>query len=98
MAQERLQHVAEIQRSHCPAVMVLAAESVQQACHANGLTLAELLRPFGVIRQLNGTVGGECDRASRAAAAAAATPVPAALRCAPRRCLKLGRRVVLQCR
>lgn len=56
---ERLQIVkAELQRSHCPAVMVLAHPQVEAACNLNGLTLAELLRPFGVIRQLNGTVGG----------------------------------------
>ncbi|KAL4852692.1 Trafficking protein particle complex subunit 8 [Chlorella vulgaris] len=55
---ERLQIVkAELQRSHCPAIMVLAHPQVEAACNLNGLTLAELLRPFGVIRQLNGTVG-----------------------------------------
>ena len=58
---ERLKQVrAGLQRSHCPVVMVLAAPAVDAACtQRNGLTLAELLRPFGVIRQLNGTVGGE---------------------------------------
>ena len=60
-AMERLQAVkAGLQRAHCPAVMVLAHPSVEAACtQRNGLSLAELLRPYGVIRQLNGTVGGE---------------------------------------
>ena len=58
---ERLLAVkADLQRSHCPAVMTLAHPSVEAACtQRNGLSLAELLRPFGVIRQLNGSVGGE---------------------------------------
>lgn len=57
---ERLQEVkATLQRAHCPAVMVLADQSLEASCLLrNGLSLAELLRPFGVIRQLNGTVGG----------------------------------------
>ena len=50
---------AELQRAHCPAVMTVAAPEVEAACARNGLSLAEILRPFGIIRQLNGTVGGE---------------------------------------
>ena len=42
-----------------PAVMVLADPRVDAACaERNGLSFAELLRPFGVLRQLNGSVGG----------------------------------------
>lgn len=58
---ERLQSFkAALQRATCPCVMVIASPAVEAACtQRNGLTLAELLRPFGVIRQLNGSVGGE---------------------------------------
>lgn len=57
---ERLQSVkAALQRATCPCVMVIASPAVEAACtQRNGLALAELLRPFGVIRQLNGSVGG----------------------------------------
>ena len=56
---EALQHLkAELAKASSPAVMVLAAPAVDVACAKNGLSLAELLRPFGIIRQLNGTVGG----------------------------------------
>ena len=48
----------DLQRAHSPVVMVLAHPAVEAACAKDGLSLAELLRPFGVIRQLNGTVGG----------------------------------------
>ncbi|PRW18320.1 trafficking particle complex subunit 8 [Chlorella sorokiniana] len=55
---EALQHLkAELAKASSPAVMVLAAPAVDAACAKNGLSLAELLRPFGIIRQLNGTVG-----------------------------------------
>lgn len=58
---ERLQSLkAALQRATCPCVMVIASPAVEAACtQRNGLSLAELLRPFGVIRQLNGSVGGE---------------------------------------
>ncbi len=56
---EALQHLkAELAKASSPAVMVLASPAVDAACGKNGLSLAELLRPFGIIRQLNGTVGG----------------------------------------
>ncbi len=43
-----------------PAVMVVASPETDVACLAStGLTVVELLRPFGVIPHLNGTVGGE---------------------------------------
>ncbi|KAL4458148.1 hypothetical protein ABPG75_013013 [Micractinium tetrahymenae] len=56
---ERLQSVkAALQRATCPCVMVIASPAVEASCtQRNGLALAELLRPFGVIRQLNGSVG-----------------------------------------
>ncbi|KAL6771414.1 TRS85 [Auxenochlorella protothecoides x Auxenochlorella symbiontica] len=41
-----------------PAVMVVASPETDAACLAStGLTVVELLRPFGVIPHLNGTVG-----------------------------------------
>ena len=49
-----------------PCVMVLASPDADRACvEGTGLHFAELLRPFGVLRELNGGVGGE--RASRGA-------------------------------
>jgi hypothetical protein len=57
---EQLQQFkAELYTMHCPVIMVLADPRVEAACiERNGLSLAELLRPFGTIKQLNGTVGG----------------------------------------
>ena len=56
---EALQHLkAELAKATSPAVMVLASPAVDAACAKNGLSLAELLRPCGILRQLNGTVGG----------------------------------------
>lgn len=43
-----------------PVVMVVASPETDAACLATtGLTVVELLRPFGLIPHLNGTVGGE---------------------------------------
>lgn len=51
------QHV--LARMWAPAVAVHASPEAQELCTAaNGLTLAELLRPFGELAQLNGTQGG----------------------------------------
>lgn len=42
-----------------PAVMVLESPEVTKECvESCGLTAAELLRPFGVLPELNGSVGG----------------------------------------
>ncbi len=42
-----------------PAVAVIASQEADSLCHAaNGLTVVNLLRPFGVLNQLNGTIGG----------------------------------------
>jgi hypothetical protein len=58
----------ELQRAYCPAVAVLAHPDVEAACQRNCLSFTELLRPFGVIGQLNGSVGGKERRWRHAAA------------------------------
>lgn len=40
--------------------MIIAADEANSLCHAaNGLSVVGLLRPFGVLAQLNGNIGGE---------------------------------------
>lgn len=42
-----------------PVIMVQASPEVDAMCQeCNGTTFVELLRPFGVIPELNGTAGG----------------------------------------
>jgi hypothetical protein len=42
-----------------PAVMVLASREADELCTSStGLAVNELLRPFGVLRQLNNGLGG----------------------------------------
>lgn len=78
---EALQAVkAELQRAHAPVVMTIAAPAAEAACAKNGLSFAELLRPFGsvALRELNGTVGGEpCDRSGKGDAAVELLYLPA---------------------
>ena len=68
-----------------PSVMVCCSPAANKlSSEENGLSFAEVLRPFGIMRQLNGTVGGapQCpDRRAEQAAAvrqrhADATPAP----------------------
>eukprot|EP00887_Chlorella_sp_A99_P001561 scaffold8.g1561.t1 len=47
-----------LQQLWTPAVAVCTSPAANELClQQNGLTFAELLRPFGILRQLNGTVG-----------------------------------------
>lgn len=69
----------ELQRAMAPVVMVLAAPEAEAAAAKNGLSLAELLRPFGsaALRQLNGSVGGELPWVDALAGWDGAKPKPA---------------------
>jgi hypothetical protein len=43
-----------------PTVAVIASDEAENLClERNGLTVAELLRPFGTLRRMNGGMGGE---------------------------------------
>ena len=42
-----------------PSVAVITSQEADSLClAANGLSVVNLLRPFGVLNQLNGTIGG----------------------------------------
>jgi hypothetical protein len=43
-----------------PTVAVIASDEAENLClERNGLTVAELLRPFGALRRMNGGMGGK---------------------------------------
>ena len=43
-----------------PAIAVLASDEAENICwDSNALTVGELLRPFGVLRRMNGGLGGK---------------------------------------
>ena len=51
---------AQLKTLWSPAVAVIASEEAEKLCwESNGLTITELLRPFGVLRKMNGGMGGE---------------------------------------
>ena len=46
-----------------PAVAVIASPEAEKLCwESNGLTVAELLSPFGVLSKMNGGMGGNAAR------------------------------------
>lgn len=50
---------ALLRRIWSPVVMVVASPEAEDLCrNASGLSVDELLRPFGVLHQLNGGLGG----------------------------------------
>jgi hypothetical protein len=51
---------AQLKTMWSPAVAVIASNEANNLClETNGLTVAELLRPFGALRRMNGGMGGE---------------------------------------
>lgn len=51
---------AQLKMLWSPAVAVIASDEAEKLCiERNGLTVAELLRPFGALRRMNGGMGGE---------------------------------------
>lgn len=52
---------AQLRTIWSPTIAVIASGEAENLClERNGLTVAELLRPFGVLRRMNGGMGGEC--------------------------------------
>ena len=50
-----------LQKSWSPAVAVVASPDADEMCWTcTGLTVAELLHPFGSLKQLNSGMGGTC--------------------------------------
>ena len=50
---------AWLQGRWSPVLMVVASPEADEVCRGStGLAVVELLRPFGLLPQLNGTVGG----------------------------------------
>lgn len=51
---------AQLKTLWSPSVAVIASEEAEKLCWgSNGLTVTELLRPFGVLRKMNKGMGGE---------------------------------------
>ena len=60
-----------------PSVAIIASPEADALCQAaNGLSVVSLLRPFGVLPQLNGTIGGEGAQACGSARPAGAVAAP----------------------
>jgi len=52
---------AQLKTVWSPTIAVIASDEAENLClESNGLTVAELLRPFGALRRMNGGMGGEC--------------------------------------
>jgi hypothetical protein len=51
---------AQLKTIWSPTIAVIASDEAESLClERNGLTVAELLRPFGALRKMNGGMGGE---------------------------------------